>query len=53
MIEYKRVGGLRFLRVGQFGCSWYVTTRHAPLWDADRAACAFACIAALLSVACL
>jgi len=31
MFEYKRVGGIRFFRVGQFGFSCYVTRKHPPL----------------------
>jgi hypothetical protein len=31
MFEYKRVGGIRFFRIGQFGFSCYVTRKHPPL----------------------
>jgi len=31
MFEYKRVGGIRFFRVGQFGFSCYVTRKHPPV----------------------
>ena len=31
MFEYKRVGGIRFFRIGQFGFSCYVTRKHPPV----------------------
>ena len=31
MFEYKRVGGIHFFRVGQFGFSCYITKKHPPL----------------------
>ena len=31
MFEYKRVGGIPFFRIGQFGFSCYVTRKHPPL----------------------
>jgi hypothetical protein len=31
MFEHKRVGGIHFFRVGQFGFSCYITKKHPPL----------------------
>jgi hypothetical protein len=31
MFEYKRVGGIRFFRIGQFGFSCYITRKHPPV----------------------
>jgi hypothetical protein len=31
MFEYKKVGGIRFFRIGQLGFSVYITRKHPPL----------------------
>jgi len=31
MFEHKRVGGIHFFRIGQFGFSCYITKKHPPL----------------------
>lgn len=37
MISYKKVGGLRFLRIGRFQASWCIR-KAAPMgWDASQA----------------
>jgi len=28
MVAYRKVGGLHFIRVGRFGCSFYVSSRN-------------------------
>jgi len=35
-VSYRKVGGLRFVRIGKLGFSWYITNKPARTHDASR-----------------
>lgn len=36
MFSYRKVGGLHFLRIGQFGCSFYVSRKHEAVTETSQ-----------------